>query len=273
MHVGQTLETARSDSYVGVAAGSVWPERDASPLVVDERYEVTLAGNASEINSALRLRHQVFKVEIGSAVTETAASGLEYDEHDFKCRHLIVIDRRTGETVGTYRVNTIETAGFPDRFYSASEFTIEDLPEDVLHNGVEIGRACIAREHRNTRVLFLLWKALLAFLRSSGKRYFFGCCSIFTTDAEVGRRAIWRLSRNGHLHEQFRVLPKRNGLAPFTVDDGLDVELPPLFNMYLRLGARVCGPPMVDLEFGSIDFFVVFDVQTMNEKYRRMFSK
>ena len=50
------------------------------------------------------------------------------------------------------------------------------------------------------------------------------------------------------------------------------VELPPLFNMYLRLGARVCGPPMIDHEFGTIDFFVVFDVRSMNERYQKMFS-
>ena len=43
--------------------------------------------------------------------------------------------------------------------------------------------------------------------------------------------------------------------------------------MYLRLGAKVCGPPMVDGDFGTIDFFVVFDVQTMSDRYRRMFAR
>ena len=42
--------------------------------------------------------------------------------------------------------------------------------------------------------------------------------------------------------------------------------------MYLRIGARVCGPPMIDREFGTIDFFVVFDVADLSSKYRRMFS-
>jgi putative hemolysin len=40
----------------------------------------------------------------------------------------------------------------------------------------------------------------------------------------------------------------------------------------LRIGAKVCGPPMIDREFGTIDFFVVFDSERLNEKYRRMFS-
>jgi putative hemolysin len=41
--------------------------------------------------------------------------------------------------------------------------------------------------------------------------------------------------------------------------------------MYLRIGARVCGPPMLDDEFGTIDFFVVCDTKQVPEKYRRMF--
>jgi putative hemolysin len=41
--------------------------------------------------------------------------------------------------------------------------------------------------------------------------------------------------------------------------------------MYLRIGAKVCGPPMIDHEFGTIDFFVVCDTHQINEKYRRMF--
>ena len=242
------------------------------PLIISGRYEARLASNAGEVASALRLRHEVFAVELGGETASPAGSGMEFDAYDFKCRHLIVIDRDTGLTVGTYRLNTIESAGSKSGFYSASEFTIEDLPEDVLRHGIEIGRACISKDHRNTKVLFLLWKGLLAYLEQIGKRYFFGCCSIFDADAEAGRKAFRKLSRDGYFHEQLSVKPIRNGLCMTDAADDEDVELPGLFNMYLRLGARVCGPPMMDRQFGTIDFFVVFDVRRMNEKYRRMFS-
>jgi putative hemolysin len=245
---------------------------DDFPAFVSGRYEVRLAKNASETASALKLRHEVFKVELGRETASPTGSSLEFDAYDFKCRHLIVIDRDTGLTVGTYRLNTIETAGSTRGFYSANEFTIDDLPEDVLQRGIEIGRACISKEHRNTKVLFLLWKGLLRYLEHTGKRYFFGCCSIFETDAETGRKAFRQLHRDGHFHKRFSVKPIRNGLSLFDETDYKRLELPALFNMYFRLGARVCGPPMIDHEFGTIDFFVVFDVRRMNEKYRRMFS-
>jgi putative hemolysin len=82
------------------------------------------------------------------------------------------------------------------------------------------------------------------------------------------------LSLNGHFHEDLFVKPRKNGLI--LTEDSLpesgQVGLPNLFNMYLRIGAKVCSPPMIDREFGTIDFFVVFDVTTMNKKYRTMFE-
>lgn len=243
------------------------------PAIVSGVYEVKLAENATEIASALRLRHRVFNVEMGSGAVVNGNTNLEFDVFDFKCRHLIVISRETGETVGTYRLNDIETARTINGFYSSNEFTTGDLPDEVLRNGVEIGRACIDKEHRNTRVLFLLWKGLLNYLESRDKRYFFGCCSIFTLDELAGADAYRQLLTEGHIHESFSVAPCRNAieLANDNYNDQ-PVTLPALFNMYLRIGAKVCGPPMIDREFGTIDFFVIFDVTKLNEKYRRMFG-
>lgn len=233
------------------------------------RYRVKLAETAREIESALRLRYEVFRVELlGEAAGDP--SRLEFDEFDFKCRHLIVIDQATSDTVGTYRLNSLDTTGGIGGFYSYGEFTIENLPAEVLRDGVEIGRACIASEHRNTKVLFLLWKGLASYLRSEDKRFFFGCCSIFTRDESAGAGALHQLIEAGHFHESFRVAPRRNGLSDIRPGEHR-VELPSLFSMYLRIGARVCGPPMIDHDFGTIDFFVVCDTEAIEGKYRRMF--
>lgn len=239
----------------------------------NDRYTVRLAENRREVESALRLRYDVFNIEMGGREAAVGETRLEFDAYDLKCRHLIVVSNETRETVGTYRLSSIETAHSIYGFYSANEFTIENLPSEVLQEGIEIGRACIAREHRNTKVLFLLWKALLAHLEQSDKRYFFGCCSIFTKDATLGLKAYRQLIQDGYIHETFRVNPCHSGLS--LLDDDVDpanIELPALFKMYLRIGARVCGPPMVDREFGSIDFFVVFDVRDLNPKYQKMFG-
>jgi putative hemolysin len=242
--------------------------------ISDDRYTVRLAENAKEVESALKLRYEVFNLELGNREMVEDQAPLEFDAYDFKSQHLIVVADETRETVGTYRLNSIETAGSTRGFYSFNEFTIENLPADVLQNGIEIWRACIAAEHRNTKVLFLLWKALLQYLKYSDKRYFFGCCSIFTQDEMIGEKVFRMLSLNGHFHEDLFVKPRKNGLI--LTEDSLpesgQVGLPNLFNMYLRIGAKVCSPPMIDREFGTIDFFVVFDVTAMNKKYRTMFE-
>lgn len=244
---------------------------DINVDITDGRYLVKLAERPLEIESALRLRHEVFNVEL-SGHANNDPSLLEFDDFDFKCRHLIVVDLSTGRTVGTYRLNAIESAGSVSGFYSFNEFSIEDLPPEILNEGVEIGRACIAPEHRNTKVLFLLWRGLASYLQAADKRFFFGCCSIFTRDAFVGERAYKQLTEGGHVHRSLRVEPRRNPVYFSETDrDTVDVELPSLFNMYLRIGARVCGPPMIDHEFGTIDFFVVCDTNQVPEKYRRMF--
>jgi putative hemolysin len=248
------------------------PRRTTFAGVSNDKYVVRFARDGLEIESALKLRHEVYNIELGGRPAD-AGTDLEFDSYDFKSLHLIVICQRTGETVGTYRLNSIETVGSAAGFYSSNEFTTEDLPHAILSHGIEIGRVCIAREHRNTQVLFLLWKALIAYIAHADKRYFFGCCSIFTRDEKTGRDAYRQLVRGGHLDDQLAVQPCRNAVGFASYDTGYnEVQLPALFNMYLRIGAKVCGPPMIDREFGTIDFFVVFDSERLNEKYRRMFS-
>ncbi len=237
-------------------------------LAADKRFEVRLASSRDEIESALRLRFRVFSEELGSTAGNNI--GLESDLHDNNSLHLIMIDRTTGQTVGTYRMKSIDLAESVSGFYSNTEFTLETLPVDLLKNGIEIGRACIAREHRNTRAIFLIWKALARYLSESGKQYFFGCCSIFTREAADGERAFRQLDSQGFVHDRFRVQPRRP-IPPSKPTSDDKFKLPGLFEMYLRIGSRVCGAPIYDEEFGTVDFFVIFDLLEMDPKYRRMF--
>jgi putative hemolysin len=247
-------------------------QNEAYILASDSRYEVRIASSPTEIASALRLRHEVFGVELNAL--SASNSTLDLDMFDLRCKHLIAVERSTDRTIGTYRINSIDAGEGIDKFYSFDEFTIEDLPADILFNGVEIGRACIALDHRGTKALFLMWKGLANFLTGANKRYFFGCCSIFTRDRNVGVQAYRKLAKSGFLHEDFRVSPRDNAINVAVSEiNSKAASLPPLFEMYLRLGARVCGPPMIDHDFGTIDFFTVFDLENMNEKYRRMFFR
>jgi putative hemolysin len=240
-------------------------------LASDSRYEARFAETEEEVLSVLRLRFEVFSVELAGKEAQDGA--LEWDQFDSRSRHLMVIEKSTGATVGTYRVNAVASHADVAGLYSYGEFTLEDLPNEIVENGIEIGRACIARDHRNSKVLFLLWKALAAHLMRTGRRYFFGCCSIFTRDREVAELAYRQLGKNGNFDEKIKLEPRRNGLykvEPRNLCES-EVRLPSLFELYLKLGAKVCGPPTIDEEFGTVDFFVICDSHSVTERYRNMF--
>jgi putative hemolysin len=235
-------------------------------------YVARFARTESEVDRALRLRFEVFNVELGEGLDSSLITGRDEDRFDRVCMHLIVVERATGEIVGTYRLQTLETARSVDGFYCAEEFALEDLPTDVLAGSLEIGRACIARAHRNSRVLFLLWKGLAAYAGLRHKRYLFGCCSLTSQDETVGLWAEKQLQRGSHFHPDLAVLP-REGLSCSAGESPLpeaEYELPTLFSTYLRFGAKVCSPPAIDRQFKTIDFLVIFDIETMDDRLRRM---
>ena len=246
----------------------------APPMEISEgRYVARFARSRTEIDAALRLRFEVFNLELGEGLDASYINELDEDEFDATCHHLIVVEKTSGETVGTYRLRTLEEAKTVDGFYCAGEFALEDLPSDVLAESLEIGRACIALEHRNFKVLFLLWKGLAAFAEMKNKRYLFGCCSLTSQNESDGWQANYYLQRENHFHTDFSVAVRPAYICaakdlPFTDEE---FKLPKLFATYLRFGAKVCSPPAIDRDFKTIDFFVIFDIQTIGEKYRQMF--
>lgn len=246
--------------------------------ISESRYTVRLANSSEEIDAALRLRFEVFNLELGEGLETSFITGRDRDEFDSICHHLIVIEHSNGAIVGTYRLQTMEMAKTLSGFYCAGEFNLENLPTKVLTESLEIGRACIAHEHRNTKVLFLLWKGLAAYAQLKGKRYLFGCCSLTSQNPTDGTKASAILEKEDHFHPAFSVKPreeflyqKRDSIAENSSNEE-KFELPKLFRTYLRFGAKVCSKEgAIDQNFKTIDFFVIFDMKTMDRRHRELF--
>ncbi len=230
------------------------------------------ARTTRDLDAALRLRFEVFNLELGEGLAASWETGRDADPFDPICHHLLVED---GERlVGTYRLQTAAMAAAHRGFYSAGEFDLSALPPEVTARSVELGRACVARGHRSTRVLFLLWKGLALYVAANRCRYLFGCSSLTSQDPDAGKALMDRLTAEGHLHPTIRVpplpelacYPERYAARP-----GTPADLPTLFRTYLRHGAKVCGPPAIDREFRTIDYFVLFDVEGMSPAMRRTF--
>jgi putative hemolysin len=238
------------------------------------RYLARFARTPEEFDAALRLRFEVFNLELGEGLTSSFQTGCDLDQFDEACDHLIVLETEIDKVIGTYRMQTGEMAATGNGFYTAAEFDLSRLPSDALTEGIELGRACIAQSHRNTQVLYLLWKGLASYISHKRKRYLFGCCSLTSQDVNEGWRVMELLRTQGHLHPRLSVLPNPGyecGAKDLTLFEAETVKLPRLFRTYLRYGAKVCGPPAIDRQFKTIDFLVLFDVAEMSERTARMF--
>jgi putative hemolysin len=264
------LKNALTKAAVEIAVGTFAPP----PIEIHEgRYTLRLARTESDLDAVLRLRFAVFNLELGEGLSSSYLTGRDEDEFDLTCHHLMVTEDATREVIGTYRIQTGAMAEAGRGFYSETEFNLAHLPAQVLTNAVELGRACIAPEHRHTQALFLLWKGIAAYVRRQRKRYLFGCCSLTSQDPGAGLDVLRQLADSGQLHPTFVVRPQ-SGFecrVEAATEDGLpETKIPKLFRTYLRVGAKVCGPPAIDRQFKTIDFFVLFDINELNAFSRRL---
>lgn len=232
-------------------------------------YSLLVAKTEEEVVAAQRLRHQVFGEELG-ATLHTLVEGLDVDEFDQFCDHLVVREDASGEIVGTYRMLPPERAVEAGKLYSDTEFDLANLA-DLRGALVETGRSCVHADHRSGAVVSLVWTGIARYMVLSGHRYLAGCASVPLTDGGAYAASVWdMLQEKYYASDERRVQPHH----PWQADGVERVEklvLPPLVKGYLRLGAKVCGPPAFDADFNVADFFVLLDIQSVDERYVKFF--
>ena len=231
------------------------------------RYSLLVARDNEEVRAAQRLRHRVFAEEMG-ATLHSIADGVDADEFDERCDHLVVRDDLTGEIVGTYRMLPPEHA---DRgLYSETEFDLRNLA-GVRPALVETGRSCVHPDHRNGSVVGLVWAGIARYMLLSGHKWLAGCASVPLADGGSYAAGVWNAVSAKHISpEEYRVTPL-NPWDPESVEAPQRTVLPPLLKGYLRLGAWVCGRPAHDPDFGVADLFVLLSMDRVDQRYLKFF--
>ncbi|MGS0740592.1 GNAT family N-acetyltransferase [Glaciimonas sp. GG7] len=232
---------------------------------------VSLASTQEEIREVQRLRYKVF-VEAFSLSALQNADGLDTDEFDAYCDHLIVRDNKTLRVVGTYRVMSPDAARRMGSYYSEKEFDLSRL--DQLRSRIaEAGRACIHPDYRSGSVIMLLWAGLAAYMRRERCEYLVGCVSVSLADGGHNAAALYHSFKDEHFAPaEYRVTPH----TPFSVverEAGHVPTMPPLLKGYLRSGAWVCGEPAWDPDFHSADFFLLLPLARLDSRYARHYRK
>jgi putative hemolysin len=262
------------------------------------RYRLRLAASAEDREAACRLRFNVFNIELGEGLASSYQTGLDADQFDPVCEHLLVEDKLEDDPsrsiVGTYRMQSGGTAARNLGYYSEQEFSF--APYEALRPGIlELGRASIDREHRTPEVLTLLWRGIAQYATDMGLRYLIGCSSLNSMDPAEG----WQMYRQ---LEQYRVSPEFEteptaAYACPSEQEGAHAQpspcimesnpaesvvaaqaatqtlpkVPKLLKTYLTIGARIAAPPAWDREFGTIDFLTLLDLRLLSSSARNRF--
>lgn len=232
---------------------------------------LSLASTPEELREVQRLRYKVFIEAMGLTVLANA-DGLDHDEFDTYCDHLIVRDSDTLKVVGTYRLLSPQAARKIGRYYSEQEFDLSRL-DHLRRRTVEAGRACIHPDYRSGGVIMLLWTGLAAYMKKERCDYLMGCASVSLTDGGHNAAALYHgLGQDSLAPPEYRVMPH----LPFPLGErvtGHAPKLPPLLKGYLRSGAWVCGEPAWDPDFHSADFFLLLSLAKLDGRYARHYLK
>ncbi len=235
--------------------------------------QVAWARHQDEVRQAQRLRYQVFAGEMGARLTSTVP-GHDVDLFDDFCEHLLVRDERTQEVIGTYRVLTPVQAKRVGSTYSDTEFDLTRL-RTLRPRMVELGRSCVHPEHRHGGVIMALWGALAEFMVRNQLDTMIGCASIPMLHGGVvcgdAAASIWHQVSATHMAAiEWHVRP-RLALPVESRGHDLDVEPPALIRGYLRLGAKVLGPPAWDPDFNTADLPMLMRISDLPARYRKHF--
>ncbi len=241
-------------------------------------YQLKTATTPTELKSAFSLRHQIFFDSAGKE------NGILYDidQFDNLCDHLIIKDKKTGDVVGTYRMNNSSLA---KDFYSSTEFSLQKIVYSGK-NCVELGRACIHQDHRNGIVISLLWRGIYSYMKNCRADILFGCSSIKNVNARQTALVLRYFESVDLIDAVFKTYPQYVFKVPLleeyqseyarelTSDEVNEAKnlIPPLLKSYLKFGAKVTGEPAWDSEMGCVDFLTVMRVENLSTQIERKFK-
>lgn len=252
-----TVTPVRPDTLPNSLAAAMPP---VEPAEVGQ-YRMRMTATEADLKLAQALRFHVFNLELKEGLQSSYATGLDCDRFDPVCDHLLVEDLNSGEVVGTYRMQTGLSAAKNLGYYSAQEFDFAPY-EPVRPEVIELGRACVHKDHRNFSVLNLLWKGIARYARLHNARYLIGCSSLTSQDPAEGA-ALFKSFEKYLPEEPLRTLPLPECACPLDRMASPAPKAPKLLSAYLMVGAKICGAPAIDREFKTIDFLTLLDLKTL----------
>lgn len=250
------------------------------------RYTVRLAESEDDVAAAQRLRYRVFVEEMGASATpKQRAARREWDRFDAHYDHLILEDREArpadpmDRVAGVYRIMTKGMARAGVGFYGATEYDLDKLMADP-RDALELGRSCVAAEHRGGPGMHLLWNGLAKYVLDRGIAILFGVASFHGADPAPLAQPLSHLHYEHLAPEDLRVRALPHAFQRMDLLPREDVSraealraTPALIKAYLRLGGFVGEGAFVDRDFNTVDVCLLMDTARMVDRYRAFYSR
>ncbi|MGC1495969.1 MAG: GNAT family N-acyltransferase [Sulfitobacter sp.] len=247
--------------------------------IVAGHFQVKLAETADELRAAQHLRYRVFVTELGGGgpLVDHAAQ-LEKDELDPYFDHLLLIDTRSGEVVGVYRLMRSERAKQAGRYYSEAEYDLTPL----LKSGrrlLELGRSCLHPDYRGGMAMHHLWMALANYVNQHRIEVLFGVASFHGTDVDALKQPLSLLHHRHLAPPELRVRASDKSFQNMDLVDEPNLnrraamlQIPSLIKAYLRLGGCVGEGAFVDHAFNTTDVCLIMDTAQMSARQIRRYG-
>ncbi|MDV4168099.1 GNAT family N-acetyltransferase [Rhodovulum sp. FJ3] len=255
------------------------------PRPTEDHFELRLAATREDIRAAQHLRYRVFVQELGGdgAMVDHDAQ-LEMDAFDPVYDHLLLLDRRRGDTVrdrvvGVYRLMRSDRVAEAGRYYCEDEYDLSVLKASGRRL-LELGRSCVDADYRGGTAMLHLWSGLARYVADHDIDILFGVASFHGTDIGALKQALSFLYHNHLAPEDVRVRAVADHFQPMDLlpPDQIDrkeavLQVPALIKGYLRLGGTVGDGAFIDHAFNTTDVCLIMDTARMtagaNAKYKK----
>jgi putative hemolysin len=241
-------------------------------------YRVKTAETKDELIECFRLRDEVFNKEF-RGLTNTR---FDFDQFDSQCDHIIIVHKETDTIIGTYRLNS---SLYSTDFYTEQEFQLDQVSR-LKGPILELGRACIQKDHRRGGVISLLWRGIAEYMNLSKSQILFGCSSVKVTDPRDAALIYQYLNHKGHLDLSYNAKPQANyEMLEFktwseyfeqNMTEALISEaesmVPSLLRSYLKIGAKIIAEPALDEDFNCIDFLTLLERDKLTKSAEKKYG-
>jgi putative hemolysin len=247
-------------------------------LLQKGRFLARLAESPDDLVRAQRLRYLAFVARRLPGGAEAPDGALDADDHDARCRHVLVEEVATGTLVCCFRLLPLAGGAEIGQSYSAQFYELAGLSA-YPGRMVEMGRFCMHPARHDPDILRIAWAAMTRIVDADRVDMLFGCSSFIGTEAEAYMDAF-ALLRERHLAPR-RWLPRVKAPAVFPFGRALRrrkadpkralQSMPPLLRTYLALGGWVSDHAVVDRDLGTLHVFTGLEIKAIPPARARLF--